>query len=275
MNQLGQRPQIVIKTQEEPMSEEQVNEGISQDAEDIEESSASQTPEDRDEKGRFQKKQTAQERIDELTAKYREEQRQRMIAEAQLQTQQQEKAPEPPKPLEEPKPEQFQTYEEYIDARSEYVAEKKMREYRDSENERSQQSNRIAKKAEFDKRGQEFAEKHPDYMTMVASIPSAWLPQDVADIIVDSPEGPQIAYHLAQNPQEAFRISQLGSPSQRAFEIGRINSAIVGRKTSNAPPPVEPVKSGGGGPSNWLTDMNLSPDEWARRRNEELAKGRR
>lgn len=255
------------------MSEEQVVEEISQGAQ-PEETPSSAAPE-RDEQGRFQKKNSAQERIDQLTARMREQERRAMIAESQLQSIMDERnRPEPPAPLVEPKPEQFQTYEEYIDARSEFVAERKMREFNEKQIERSDQSNRIAMKAEFDRRGQEFAEEHPDYQQAVASIPGDWLPQDVADLIMRSEQGPQIAYHLAQNPQEAFRISRLG-PSQRAYEIGRINTDLTGRKTSSTPPPLEPVKPGDEGPSDWRNDPNISTQEWAKRRNEELAKKRK
>lgn len=65
-----------------------------------------------------------------------------------------------------------------------------------------------------------FSDKTPMTMPMVHAI-------------VESDNGPEIAYWLGQHPDEATRIAALRSPVQQALAIGRIEAAFAG---DDAPP---------------------------------------
>jgi hypothetical protein len=71
--------------------------------------------------------------------------------------------------------------------------------------------------------------------------------------------GPLIEYHLAKNLELAAKIGSK-TPAQQAAEIGKLSvklAAPKGRKTTKAPDPVKPAKSGGGGLSKDATEMSM------------------
>jgi hypothetical protein len=80
-------------------------------------------------------------------------------------------------------------------------------------------------------------EKYPDY-DQVAGREDLPITQVMADAIVQHEMGPDIAYHLGQNPQEAVRISRL-SPHGQLMEAPKA-------PVSKAPAPIKPLTSGGG-----------------------------
>lgn len=83
-----------------------------------------------------------------------------------------------------------------------------------------------------------------------------------ADLIAESDKAAEIAYYLAKNPQDAFRISRLPVHLQGA-EIARIENRVSAaptvRKSSNAPPPV-PMINGSSSPSS-KTPAEMSVEE--------------
>lgn len=87
-------------------------------------------------------------------------------------------------------------------------------------------------------------EKYDDF-EQVAHNPNLPITQYMAQTIRDSELGPDVAYYLGSNIQEASRISKL-SPFNQAKELGKIelklqsNPDTLGKKVSNTPPPVNP-----------------------------------
>ena len=92
----------------------------------------------------------------------------------------------------------------------------------------------------------------------------------MAETIQASEVGPEVVYYLGSNPKEADRISHL-QPFLQAKEIGRIEAKLVDsppvRKTTSAPPPIEPVTARGG--TNRVVDTtdprsvkSMSTSEW-------------
>lgn len=88
-----------------------------------------------------------------------------------------------------------------------------------------------------------------------------------ARFIHESEKGPQVAYWLATNRDEASRIARL-DPYSQAFELGRIEARIgaapASRRLSNAPAPVPKV--GGGSNSGAKDPTNMSFAEYERYR---------
>ena len=80
------------------------------------------------------------------------------------------------------------------------------------------------------------------------------------EVIFDSPNGPEVAYWLAQNRENADRIARL-SPHQTALELGRIEGRLGAIKevkarlavVSQAPPPTPQIDA-------VEPDVNKDPD---------------
>lgn len=89
----------------------------------------------------------------------------------------------------------------------------------------------------------EFAAKVPDYLEAVKALDS--LPQNraVSELIVTSDQGPEVAYYLAKNPNEARKVVNM-SPIEAAKFIGGIEARLTAppaRTTTKAPKPVPKV----------------------------------
>ena len=100
-------------------------------------------------------------------------------------------------------------------------------------------------------------EAMPDFAEVAYKAP---ITDAVASIVADSEKGPEIAYFLGKNPDEAKRISSL-SPLAAAREIGRLEAEMTPkpRKISNAPPPVDTV--GGGASSGNMDPAKMSIEQ--------------
>jgi hypothetical protein len=64
------------------------------------------------------------------------------------------------------------------------------------------------------------------------------------DAIMVAERGPEVAYHLGSNPDEAARIASL-PPLQQAIQLGRIEATLdPPKKVSTAPTPPPTVSKG-------------------------------
>ena len=89
-------------------------------------------------------------------------------------------------------------------------------------------------------------DKYQDFEAVVNN-PNVQIARHVADLIVESDLGPDLAYSIASNPAEAARISAL-EPLAAAREIGRLEATLsraAPPRQSKAPPPIKPVNAGG------------------------------
>jgi len=69
---------------------------------------------------------------------------------------------------------------------------------------------------------------------------------NIADALMESDQGPQLAYHLAQNPDLAMRLNAM-SPIRAAVELGKLGMQLSGvpvKKASGAPVPITPLNGG-------------------------------
>jgi len=157
----------------------------------------------------------------------------------------------------EPDPEKY----EYGEADARYLADSarwnaraEFRELKRQEDERAE----VAKlNTEHAARVSEAVEKYPDYQEKVqASADRGEWPcsQVMALGIKASPVGPDVAYHLATNRDEAARINAL-SPLEQARELGRLEAGFMNKpkevapevKAPKAPPPPSHQARGAGG----------------------------
>jgi len=124
----------------------------------------------------------------------------------------------------------------------------------------------------------EFAKKVPDYFEVAHYAP---ITESMAEIIMDSDNSAELAYHLGKNRQVALNLSRL-PPLQQAREIGRIEAKLAAKPTaaqvSGAPPPAPRLENAGNPGGSAKPDApesdKLSDLEWARLRNKQVAKQR-
>jgi len=122
----------------------------------------------------------------------------------------------------------------------------------------------------YHEREEEVRNKYDDF-EQVAYNPNLRITTVMAETIQASDIGPEMAYYLGSNPREADRISRL-SPFLQAKEIGKIEAKLSDnpmpvKKSTSAPPPINPVKgSGTSAPTLDTTDprstKSMSTSEW-------------
>lgn len=207
-----------------------------------------------------------QKRLDELTANWRGEQRRaQQLQDQNLELQRQLTKPEPvaPQPTEgEPKLENYESYEQYVDARADYRADQKIAEWQSQQEQRSQETQAEAQQREFMDRAETFRESHEDFDS-VAFNPSLHVTPDMVGLLNASEKGPELLYHLGQNPNDAQRIAQL-PPGQAAMELGRIEAglgALQPKTDTDAPDAIEPLSGGRGQPGAKDPD-DMTTAEW-------------
>lgn len=162
-------------------------------------------------------------------------------------------APQTPEAAAKPKPDQFSTTEEYVEALAAFKAEEIFRtKTQESESQRREAELRQRHQSvvtSYQERVEQAMEKYPDFED-VAYSPDVPITNAMAATIQESEMGPEIAYYLGKNPQEAAKIAKL-SPFLQAKELGKLEAKIASApppaKPSNAPPPLNPIKNASAG----------------------------
>ncbi len=123
----------------------------------------------------------------------------------------------------------------------------------------------------------EFSKSKPDYADKVKRDPRDGGPvisKPMADLIMGSQLGPQVAYYLAENAEKSAAIANL-PPIEQAREIGRIEAKLELAKlppapvVSQAPPPVSKVDSDDAPAEKSPNDM--TDTEYAKWRKKQIA----
>jgi len=147
----------------------------------------------------------------------------------------------------EPTPEAYETYEEYVRALTDHRIASAIKADREAQA-------KAAKQVEIEKQNQVIAEgwqkrvaeatkRHPDFVEVALD---TTLPIPVGSVIdaflLESESGSEVLYHLGQNPDEITRIAAL-KPIAQARELVKIELTLSGqpippaRKITSAPPP--------------------------------------
>lgn len=113
----------------------------------------------------------------------------------------------------------------------------------------------------FDARATITRERYADYDTVIGN-PNLAITTSMAEVIMDSETGPELAYHLGKNPAEAARIASLPAIRQAA-ELGRLEAKLTAPKSlpKQPPAPVQPV--GGNASGGSLDPAKMSMAEYA------------
>jgi hypothetical protein len=200
-----------------------------------------------------------QERIDDLTAARRDAERRAAAAEARaLQLQQQLKPPGPNASLEEQ--DDFRVEKAVVKARADELQHEA----------RSAQQEAVQKTFDtFQAKAEAVADRMPGLVEKFCALPE--VSQAMASFVAESDKGAEVAFHLAQNPNEASRIARL-SPLHQGIELarleGKLSVAPQVRKVSTAPSP-PPTVTGNNSPSTKTPEeMNQAEyNAWYRKRN--------
>lgn len=176
-----------------------------------------------------------------------------------------------------PKHEDFADYEDFIRAEARHEAVKAVKAEREASDktsrEQAQQRERVTIETAHATREQTARTKYSDYDD-VARNPSLAITNEMADVLVLSDDGPDIAYYLGKNPAEAERIARL-HPKLVAKELGRLSAKIASTPEtvtlSQAPEPITPV----GGKTPVQTPEPSERDDmttWVKKREAQLRK---
>jgi signal recognition particle GTPase len=173
-----------------------------------------------------------------------------------------------------PKPSDFKTEDEYRAAMAEL--RQKLAPYKAMEDKTTRTLSKLDQEYmntltdAWSTRVAEVTKEFTDWQAVVSAAKVDLTPE-LTMAIMESDVGPQIAYHLAKNPDEAHEIASL-SPIGQARRIGQLESKILtgGIKppevpVSKAKPPVAPVK-GDGAKSKPDLGANMSLEEYRRAR---------
>lgn len=172
-----------------------------------------------------------QKRFDKLTRTIHEqreliERLQRSVEERAPTHDAQEAEPEPPK---KPTPEQYSTYEDYVEALTDWKTDRKLAEakenFQQEQQARSQEQEFKKNLERYNSRLLEVRDMYDDFDEVFGSAEGEH-PDYVRDAIIDSEYGPDIAYYLAKNPKEYQDIVN-SSQVSALRKIGRIEHAIT------------------------------------------------
>ena len=176
--------------------------------------------------------------------------------------------PQPVAPSGEPKPQQFQDYESYIAALTDFKVEQRMNGFR-QESEAQQQARAQREQAEtVQQKFSAASKKYDDFIEVVTS-PDVPISIPMRDAIADSEHGGEVAYYLGNHIDEADRISRL-SPVQQVREILKLETKLtVVPAPTKTPPPIVPNK---GNAAAKRDTFELPWKEFVAQRNKEMRK---
>ena len=191
----------------------------------------------------------------------RKEREQRESLEAKVKELESRSQPQKAESTEEPRPEQFTDMYEYAKALTDYKVDQRLGEEKQkveqakAEAQRQQVINTWAKRVESAKA------EMPDFEAMVGSA-DVVVSNEVRDAIFESDVGPQVLYHLAENPDIAEKLQGM-TVTSALRTIGKLEAqfekaepqtkTVVGK--SKAPAPINPIRSAANG-----RDVNLTSD---------------
>jgi hypothetical protein len=216
---------------------------------------------DRDDKGRFRN--PVQPRIDELTRKVRENEREAAFWRARAEAAEKPAAPAPEKPT----ADKFDDYGAYVEALAEWKADEKVAKALEARDKASAEKRETeTRQTTWQQRQAEALKTIPD-LSAVLEASDVQIAAHVSAELLDSEFGPHIAYKLAKDSALAEKLNGM-TPNQAAREIGRLEASFakapvaetpadpevaadpapapapVVKKVTAAPPPVKPIGQG-------------------------------
>jgi hypothetical protein len=96
---------------------------------------------------------------------------------------------------------------------------------------------------------------YPDWQDKCAALMQMGADAQIAQLLIETPDGPAVAAALADDPEEMERIAGLRTERARAIALGRFAASMEkkapagapaagARRTTQAPPPIRPIGGG-------------------------------
>jgi hypothetical protein len=142
----------------------------------------------------------------------------------------------------EPKPEQFKTYEEYIDKLTDWKIDQREAKREETQAQRKQAEYQETHEATIRDSLSKAAAKYDDFEEVVTN-PNLTITPVMTDAMGDSELGGEIAYYLGNNPKEAAEIAKL-SNVQQVKAIDRLEAKLKTPQVTKAPAPLQTVGKG-------------------------------
>jgi hypothetical protein len=170
-------------------------------------------------------------------------------------------------PDEEPQPHQFSDAFEYAKALAEFTAEKALKERDKQEAQRKADEEKQKVMTVWAQKVEAAKAELPDFDDMIQSS-DVVVNDAVRDAILESDVGPQLLYHLAENPEIAEKLST-SSVSSALRQLGKLEAKLEKvvetqpetkpskpvAKKSNAPEPIKPLRG-----ASVATDVPMDSD---------------
>lgn len=185
----------------------------------------------------------------------------------------------------EPDPSDFDSYDDYLDKLADWKAGKKTGTEADDGKDKGTDDNAKDQDQEEDTEYTEALEdvteafdesrsKYDDFDDVVTA-PDVQITKDMVKALAEADNPGDVAYYLGKHKDEASRIAGL-SPLAQARAIGRLEAKVAnikppGKKTTQAPDPIEPVR-GSDSTTKSTDDMDFS--EYERTMNDRERNGR-
>jgi len=178
----------------------------------------------------------------------------------------------PQKAAQEGKPtlDQFESYDEFTDALTDWKIDQReaQRDQKAKEESSNKQRNDIQKS--YADKSDKFRESTPDYDDVIAEIADVELTQAFATSVLESDQSAELTYYFGKNPDE---LDRLNSENQRFVdrEMGKLEAKLSSTpktvpKQSTAPAPITPL---GASKSTVVPDVTKMTDaEWDRHERE-------
>ena len=209
-----------------------------------------------------------QKRISELTQQRRALEAQNAELQAKL-----EQAAKPPSEKA-PSRDDFDSFEDWTDARAAYVARQEFRKQSEQAarayQEQKQRETQTAAQLEWEARSDAAFEKHDDYGAMFEAVGTS-ITQDVARAIREADAGPDVVYYLGKNPKELDRVKSL-TGTKAALAIGKLEERLAleaKARKSAAPTPISRSRTTGSTGTNALSD-EADIKAWMKARNKQV-----
>jgi hypothetical protein len=178
-----------------------------------------------------------------------------------------------------PKPDDFESHEEYVDALTDWKVENKIADYEHKkrlENARDEVQTKVKTHAE---RVKAFVSKHDDFHDLMEEVDDVKVSGAVQEIILDSENGPALMYELAKNRDEFERICAM-TPLKAAKALGQFEAKLISSKDkkepikhSKAPAPPTPIRSQSKkATAKSIYDRDISQAEYEALRRKQLSK---
>lgn len=178
--------------------------------------------------------------------------------------------PQPTQPTGEPKPAQFQDYESYIAALTDYKVDQRMQGVRQQTEQQQRFNSQREQATQFEAKLTTAAAKYADFHD-VAFSDDVPITQPMAAAIARLKDPGEAAYFLGSNTDEAQRISRL-DPVDQVWEIKALEARLKSPPSlTKTPAPISPSPSAG---ASTKSTSDMSDSEWVKWRESDIKQKR-